>query len=302
MNEESLFNLALEKPPHERSAFLESACGGDVELRQRVERLLKSHDNPGSFLREPIVPTTGGSHGEATQALEPGASVPTNAGKTPSERNQTLHEDLDYLNPSSRADAIGRIEHYHVLQVIGKGGFGTVLKAFDEKLHRVVAIKVLSPELSASGTARQRFIREARTAAAVSHEHVVTIHAVGEEHRPPYLVMQLIDGVTLQEKLDKVGMLSLRQTLRIGLQTAEGLAAAHKQGLVHRDIKPANILLENGVERVKITDFGLAKIADDATVTQSGVVAGTPMYMSPEQANGEPLDHRSDLFSLDSER
>src|SRR5262249_15116020 len=184
------------------------------------------------------------------------------------------------------------------LEVVGKGGFGMVLKAFDEKLHRIVAIKVLSMELSANGTARQRFIREARTAAAVAHEHVVTIHAVVEEHRPPYLVMQLIDGVTLQQKLDKSGFLSLREILRIGMQMAEGLAAAHKQGLVHRDIKPANILLENGVERVKITDFGLARAVDDASVTQSGTVAGTPMYMSPEQAEGVPLDHRSAVFSL----
>ena len=110
--------------------------------------------------------------------------------------------------------------------------------------------------------------------------------------------MQLIDGVTLQQKLDKSGALGVKEILRIGTQMAAGLAAAHKQGLVHRDIKPANVLLENGVERVKITDFGLAKIADEASVSQSGVVAGTPMYMSPEQADGEQIDHRSDLFSL----
>src|SRR5205807_1768760 len=107
--------------------------------------------------------------------------------------------------------------------------------------------------------------------------------------------------MTLQQKLDKVGALSLTEILRIGMQMAEGLAAAHKQGLVHRDIKPANILLENGVERVKITDFGLARAVDDAAVTQSGVVTGTPMFMSPEQARGEfAIDHRSDLFSLGS--
>ena len=112
--------------------------------------------------------------------------------------------------------------------------------------------------------------------------------------------MEFIDGMSLQDKLDKQGPLGLKEILRIGMQIAEGLAAAHKQGLVHRDIKPANILLENGVERVKITDFGLARAVDDASVTQSGVVAGTPMYMSPEQAEGEPIDHRADLFSLGS--
>src|SRR5262249_16135312 len=156
----------------------------------------------------------------------------------------------------------GRLAHYEVLELLGKGGFGTVLRAFDEKLHRVVAIKVLSPELSASGTARKRFTREAQAAAAVGHEHVVTIHAVEDDANPPYLVMQCIEGQSLQDKLDKEGPLGLKEILRIGLQAAEGLAAAHKQGLVHRDIKPANILLENGVERVKITDFGLARAVD----------------------------------------
>src|SRR5205814_1409493 len=125
-------------------------------------------------------------------------------------------------------------------------------------------------------------------------EHIVTIHAVEDEQNPPYLVMQCIQGQSLQDKLDREGPLGLKEILRIGLQAAEGLAAAHKQGLVHRDIKPANILLENGVERVKITDFGLARAVDDASLTQSGTVAGTPMYMSPEQAEGLPIDHRSD--------
>jgi serine/threonine protein kinase len=231
-----------------------------------------------------------------------GAAVPQPGLATSAE---TLHEaaarvekELDFLTTPAKPGHLGRLGHYEVLELIGKGAFGIVLKAFDEKLHRMVAIKVLSPQLASSGTARKRFTREAQAAAAVAHEHVVTIHAVEDEHNPPYLVMQFIDGVSLQEKLDEKGPLGLKEILRIGLQTAEGLAAAHKQGLVHRDIKPANILLENGVERVKITDFGLARAVDDASLTQSGVVAGTPMYMSPEQAEGLTIDHRSDLFSL----
>jgi formylglycine-generating enzyme required for sulfatase activity/serine/threonine protein kinase len=183
--------------------------------------------------------------------------------------------------------------------VLGRGGFGTVFRAFDEKLCRVVAIKVLGPRLAGSAAARRRFLREARSAAGIQNEHVVAVHAV-EEEPLPYLVMDYVAGQTLQEKLDKVGPLNLAAVLRIGAQIAEGLAAAHKHGLVHRDIKPSNILLENGVERVKITDFGLARAADDASITQSGVVAGTPMYMSPEQAEGKTLDHRTDLFSLGS--
>jgi hypothetical protein len=177
---------------------------------------------------------------------------------------------------------------------------GLVFRAFDETLHRVVAIKVMAPQLAASASARQRFTREARAQAAVAHEHVVTIHAVEEANGLPYIVMQCVGGLSLQDRLDKFGPLPVAEVLRIGMQAAGGLAAAHAQGLVHRDVKPANILLENGVERVKLTDFGLARAADDASLTQSGQVAGTPMYMSPEQAEGTAVDARSDLFSLGS--
>ncbi len=211
-----------------------------------------------------------------------------------------LDDDIAFLQPSQKPGSIGRLDKYEILAVVGKGGFGVVLKAFDEDLHRVVAIKVMSPHLASNGAARQRFIREARAAAAVTHENVVTIHEVKGEVKIPYLAMQFVSGQTLNEKIDKAGPLSVKEILRIGSQIAEGLAAAHKQGLIHRDIKPANILLENGIERVKISDFGLARSVDDASVTQSGTVAGTPMYMSPEQANGEQIDHRSDLFSLGS--
>jgi Protein kinase domain/3-keto-disaccharide hydrolase/Putative zinc-finger len=205
---------------------------------------------------------------------------------------------LDFLAPPSKPEHLGRLGHYEVHEVIGKGGFGVVLKAFDERLHRVVAIKVLAPAYANNGAARRRFIREAQTAAAIKNEHVIAIYDVERDAQPPYLAMEMIDGISLQDKIDKHGPLGVTEILRIGMQMAEGLAAAHQQGFLHRDIKPANILLENGVERVKITDFGLARAVDDASVTQSGTVAGTPMYMSPEQAEGLPIDHRSDLFSL----
>src|SRR5262249_34432812 len=183
---------------------------------------------------------------------------------------------------------------------VGRGGMGVVLKAFDETLHRVVAIKVMAPQLATSATARQRFTREARAQAAVSHDHVVTIHAV-EEHGPlPRIVMQFVAGTSLQDRIDRTGPLQLHEVLRIGMQTASGLAAAHAQGLGHRDVKPANILPEDGVEQVELTDVRLARAADDASLTQSGTVAGTPSFMSPEQAEGKSLDHRSDLFSLGS--
>jgi len=207
---------------------------------------------------------------------------------------------LDFLTPSDLPGILGTLGRYQVMEVIGRGAMGIVLKALDPDLLRPVAIKVLAPYLAPSGTARQRFLREARAAAAVSHDRVVTIHAVEPADGLPYLVMEYVTGVSLQGRLDRDGPLPPRDIARIGLQAANGLSAAHDQGLVHRDIKPANILLENGVERVKITDFGLARAADDARLTQSGVAAGTPLYMSPEQARGETVDSRSDLFSLGS--
>ena len=207
---------------------------------------------------------------------------------------------LEFLQPSTNPESLGRLGHHEVLEVLGRGGFGIVVRAFDETLHRMVAIKVLSPELASTSPARKRFLREARASARVRHGNVVQIYAV-EERPLPYLVMEYIPGQTLQQKLDQTGPLEVLEVLSVGGQIARGLAAAHEQGLIHRDIKPGNILLESGIEqKVKITDFGLARAADDASLSQSGVIAGTPLYMAPEQAKGEPLDHRADLFSLGS--
>ncbi len=207
--------------------------------------------------------------------------------------------ELSFLQPSERPDMLGRLAHYEVIEVLGQGGFGVVLRAFDETLRRVVAIKVLRPSLAVTSPARKRFLREARAAASVRHENVVTIYAV-QEAPIPYLVMECIEGHSLQEQLDQTGPLELKDVLQIGQQIASGLAAAHAKEFVHRDIKPANVMLEGGTGQVKITDFGLARTADDANVTQSGVIIGTPLYMSPEQALGGTIDQRSDLFSLGS--
>ncbi|HJT78244.1 MAG TPA: serine/threonine-protein kinase, partial [Gemmataceae bacterium] len=208
--------------------------------------------------------------------------------------------DLYFLRPSDRPGVLGTLGGYEVLEVIGQGGMGIVLKAFDPALNRYVAIKVMAPAVAGSATARLRFTREAKAAAAVSHDHVVAVHGVSEADGLPYLVMQYVAGESLQDQLDRAGPLEVTEAVRIGYQTAAGLAAAHAQGLIHRDIKPANLLLENGVARVKITDFGLARMTCDAGLTQAGVVSGTPEYMAPEQARGEVVDHRADLFSLGS--
>jgi serine/threonine protein kinase len=186
-----------------------------------------------------------------------------------------------------------------VLQVLGRGGFGIVFRAFDEVLQRVVALKVMAQQLAATSPARKRFLREARSSAQVRHENVVQVYEIGEQPLP-YLAMEFIPGETLQQKLNRVGPLDVPEVLRIGRQIAEGLAAAHATDLIHRDIKPVNVLLEGGQQKVKITDFCLARTADDASISQSGIVAGTPMYMAPEQALGHKIDQRADLFSLGS--
>jgi serine/threonine protein kinase len=216
------------------------------------------------------------------------------------ERDPIPAESLYFLAPSDWPDSIGRLGTYEVKGILGRGGMGVVVKAFDPALNRNVAIKVLSASLATTGAARSRFLREARAAAAVVHEHVVGVFAVAESAGLPFLVMEYVSGRSLQDRLDRDGPLSVTELLRIGMQTAAGLAAAHAQGLVHRDVKPANILLENSVERVRLTDFGLARAAADAGMSHSGVVAGTPYYMAPEQARGDSTDHRADLFSLGS--
>lgn len=207
---------------------------------------------------------------------------------------------LDNLTPTDEPSRLGRLGIYEVSGVVGAGGMGVVLKAVDPGLDRVVAIKVMAPHLSNTGTARRRFSREAKAAAAVLHPNVIPIHSVSSDEKNPYLVMAFIRGGSLQKRLDNEGPLSTVEILRIGSQIAAGLAAAHDQGLVHRDVKPENILLEEGVERITLTDFGLARAVDDSSVTQAGTISGTPRYMSPEQARGEAIDQRSDLFSLGS--
>jgi serine/threonine protein kinase/formylglycine-generating enzyme required for sulfatase activity len=300
MNEETIFaEAAAIASPVDRTKFLDGVCAGNAALRAAVDRLLLLHESAGSFLEKPPVESTVAAtilHGDGS----------TSDDQDPNPAGQPMRDDLDdeiplgYLQPALQPNSMGRLGHYEILEVIGRGAFGTVLRAFDDKLQRVVAIKVLAPEMAATSPARKRFLREARTSAAIRHENVVSIHAV-EDEPIPYLVMEYIPGKTLQQRLDERGPLELSVVLRLGKQIADGLAAAHAQGLIHRDIKPGNILLEGGVtERVKITDFGLARTADDASLTQSGLIAGTPMYMAPEQALGKKLDQRADLFSFGS--
>lgn len=204
------------------------------------------------------------------------------------------------LGPTDDPHMLGRIGSYEIAGVIGRGGMGIVFKAFDATLDRFVAIKMLAPHLATSGAAKQRFVREGKAAAAVVDDYVMPVYAVDEWQGVPYLVMQYSRGCSLQQRLNEQGPLGLKEILRIGIHVARGLSAAHAQGLVHRDIKPSNILLSDTVERAMLMDFGLARAVDDASMTRTGTVAGTPQYMSPEQARAETIDQRSDLFSFGS--
>lgn len=289
MNERTLFEDALAiADPTEREQFLAARCANDAQMLARIKGLLSSHDVAGSFLEVPAVPT--GAIADRT----------TDFDATDDEDETSGSPDLSFLEPSDKPGSLGRLGHYEVVQFLGQGAFGIVLKAFDEKLHRHVAIKAMDPRMARTSAPRKRFKREACSAAAVKHENIVQIYSV-EEQPIPYLVMEFVEGQTLQNKLDTCGPLELAEVLYLGRQIASGLAAAHAQGLIHRDIKPANILIENGVEKkVKITDFGLARTVDDATMTRTGLIVGTPMFMAPEQALGQSVDHRTDLFSVGS--
>ena len=203
------------------------------------------------------------------------------------------------------------VQHYKILRKIGTGGMGVVYRAEDTKLNRRVALKFLPPDIAADQRVVERFKREARAAAALNHPNICTIHEIGEHDGQPFIVMELLEGRTLKERLE-AGSLSVDEILEMGTQIADALDAAHQKGMVHRDIKPANVFLTDAGS-VKVLDFGLAKTiagqgeastldelatVDDVDLTRAGSAVGTVAYMSPEQVRGEELDYRSDLFSF----
>src|SRR5687768_4654331 len=272
MSEREIFTAARDiAAPAARAAFLETACAGDGVLRARVEALLRADARPDSLLDVPAV-----SPPEPETA--PTRAFPARGGAAPGDgptrtQGEVTEDDTDdalgFLTPAGRPDSLGRIGHYEVLEVLGRGGFGVVFRAFDDVLQRVVAVKVLAPSLATTSPARKRFLREARSSAQVRHENVVQVYEVGETPLP-YIAMEFIPGETLQERLNRMGPVDPAEVVRVGRQVAEGLAAAHATDLIHRDIKPGNVLLESGPQqRAKITDFGLARAADDASISQS---------------------------------
>jgi serine/threonine-protein kinase len=263
---EDLLDEAFERPAGERRAFLDRACAGDPVLRARVEALLAADEEAGRFLATPTY--------EAAAALLADASGET-AGTHLADRE---------------------LGHYRLVREIGSGGMGVVYEAEDIHLRRRVAIKFLSPEYSRDSTAKERFLREARTASALDDPNICTVHDVGESDGRLYIVMAYYEGETLKERLAR-GPLPMVEARQVAVQVARALARAHEAGIVHRDIKPANVMLTRRGE-VKVLDFGIAKMRGDTTLTRAGSSPGTPAYMSPEQARGEPVDGRTDLWAL----
>jgi Tol biopolymer transport system component len=276
---QEVFLAATEREPGSRAEFLEEACRGDPELRKEVESLLSTFAAaPSGFLESP--------------AIDGVPPIPST--------------DRTGSRPLGRGTRLGP---YEIVAPLGSGGMGEVYRARDERLGREVAIKVLSGELAADSGCLRRFEKEARSASALNHPNIVTIHDVGSFEGVAYIAMEKVDGQTLRELVN--GPLPIKRLLPIATQVADGLAKAHEAGIVHRDLKPENVMVtKDGL--VKILDFGLAKLTakgsgsgEDAklptmTGTTPGVVIGTVGYMSPEQANGEAVDFRSDQFSFGS--
>ena len=272
----ALFDAALKVDVRERGEFLEQACAGDEELRREVESLIQSYEEGEGFL-------SGQALEDAAQALAQ-ENVQLGAGRV--------------------------IGSYEILDRIGVGGMGEVYRARDRDLGREVAIKVLPEVFSRDRRCLRRFQREAQLLASLNHPNIAAIYGLEESDGMQFLVLELVPGPTLAEKLEK-GRLLVEEALEFCRQIAEGLEAAHEKGIIHRDLKPANIKI-TPEDKVKLLDFGLAKVFERETApgdrsqsrtggtgtTETGVILGTAAYMSPEQARGKPMDKRTDIWSF----
>ena len=282
---ERIYQEALELPEPERAAFVEQSCGPDQELRRQTLAMLLSDAQAGDFLESPALE-------DAARAL---ALAPGENG------------------PSDSNSAAG---HYRILEKLGTGGMGVVYKAHDVRLGRYVALKFLPDSAAYDQRTRDRFEREARIASALDHAHICTIYEIGEDDRRVFIAMQYLEGETLRRRIQRKA-LNADELFEYAIQIADALDAAHAKGIIHRDIKPANIFLSTADRRgatVKVLDFGIAKLkgsedagdsgapsADSGVVdplTSAGLTMGTAAYMSPEQARGESVDFRTDLFSF----
>lgn len=281
---EPIYHAALEREPAARGSFLDTACAGDEELRRAVVALLACDDRAAHFIEKPALEV-------AARALaqEPGQAL-------------------------ERPPAPSHIGHYQILAPLGRGGMGEVHLAFDTRMERKVALKLLPAAFTTDAERLRRFAREAHAVSALNHPNIITIHEISEVENTHFMVMEFVEGETLRQRMKPVSEPALTPCLKpaeavaYAIQIAAALDAAHQAGIIHRDIKPENVMVRrDGI--VKVLDFGLAKLAE-ATVaevpvstsdhehTVSGMVLGTPRYMSPEQARGEKVEARTDIFSL----
>src|SRR5437762_9178695 len=269
-----LFQSAVERAPGERAAFLDEACQGDEPLRHEVGSLLTSHERSENFIELPAY--------------------------------QVAPELVTNDRPSALVGKL--IGHYRIVSLIGVGGMGEVYLARDERLGRKIALKLLPNNLTTDETQLSRFKNEARSASALNHPNILTVYEIGTEGNRQFIATEFIEGVTLRASIAS-GRMNPHAALEVAVQVASALAAAHEAGVVHRDIKPENIMLRpDGY--AKVLDFGIAKLTerpafDDHRVettallqTRRGLVLGTAHYMSPEQARGQKVDARSDIWSL----
>jgi serine/threonine protein kinase len=275
-NLKEIFHAALALAPHERGAFLEQASDGDLALRQAVEALLRSHEETNNFVDSP-------AYQAAAKMLVDGAE----------------------FGPGQN------LAHYRILSLLGEGGMGRVYLAEDTKLHRKVSLKFLSTNFTQDHERLRRFEQEARAASALNHPNILTIHEIGETEGQHFIGTEFIEGQTLRERLQS--SMDVDDALDVSIQVASALVAAHRVGIVHRDIKPENIMIRHDDGLVKVLDFGLAKMSAPRSAkaeidseaktrmranTAPGMVMGTVAYMSPEQARGDAVDERTDIWSL----
>jgi serine/threonine protein kinase len=292
MNEETLFHLAREKSPDERTAFLDEACAGDAALRHRVEALLRAEEGAGSFLARPAVDDA------ATQETIYQPPSPRPHAKTTAAA-ETLAPGQPAPVAPSPGTKIRYFGDYELLAEIARGGMGVVYKALQVKLNRVVALKmILAGQLAGEGDVK-RFHAEAEAAAKLDHPGIVPIFEIGEHDGQHYFSMAYVEGTSLAKKV-AAGPLPPREAAELLVKIAAAVQYAHRQGIIHRDLKPANVLLDS-TGQPRVTDFGLAKqMRADSGLTGSGQILGTPSYMPPEQASGkiEQVGPTADVYAL----
>jgi serine/threonine protein kinase len=277
------FEEAIELPVEERETFIARACRDDPELRERLLAMVKAHERGDSQFENCWKEVTWA----ALKSLN----------QDPLRIKSLLDSPIDEEAPSAAGIIGQQISHFKVLEAIGRGGMGMVYKALDQNLDRFAALKFLPPSVGADRLAKNRFIKEAKTASALDHPNIATVHEIGEtEDRQMYIAMSYYKGQALSELLQQKKIPD-DKAIDYAIQLADALAMAHQNGVVHRDIKPGNLFItDEGI--VKLLDFGLAKFSFESGYTQVGELMGTVAYMSPEQARGEEIDHRTDIWSF----